>query len=172
MSYQRCTTLGSLIEVVKTSSVSRRSYARVACRATTRITRDVPIQFISSALVLNPHGEMDGRINGCTWGPYSSLEHPGMRQGLPLSLLESSNALVERGSIFFLFLSLVSFHSFISSFIHPLFFYSLHRARLCPSSGHPRYSKTSSQSGNILSSSGNLINEQNVTYRREQSQDP
>lgn len=76
-------------------------------------TRDVPIQFISSTLALNPHGEMDGWINGCTWPIHSSLEHPGMRQGLPLSsrILECVGR--TRLDIFFLFLSFFPFVYFV-----------------------------------------------------------
>lgn len=126
-----------------------------------RTTRDVPIQFIFSTPALNPPDEMDGRINGCTW-PHTQFSHS--TRGCvkdSRSLLESSNTSVERDSIFF-----PSCLSFISSFVHSLFFffYSL-SAPLCPSSDHSRYSKTSSQCGNILSSSGNFADEQDVAYR-------
>lgn len=172
MSYQRCTTPGPLIEVVKTWSVSRRSYLcpdRTPCDNHEN-GHDVPIQFISSTLALNPHGEMDRRINGCTWPmQFSRASEDASRTP---ALLSNPRMRWSNEARYFFFSSCLSFLSFISSFVHSfLFFYSLHRARLCPSSGHSRYSKTSSQSRNILSTSGNFTDVQDVTYRREQSQD-
>lgn len=70
MSYQRCTTLEPFNrsrKKLRVFLVDRARPDRTAVRQRFEHTRDVPIQFISSTLALSPHGEMDGRINGCTW---------------------------------------------------------------------------------------------------------
>lgn len=121
MSYQRCTTPGPLIEVVKTWSVSRRSYAQIASRATTRVTHDVPIQFISSTLALNPHGEMDGRINGCTWPiQFSRVSEDASRT--PALLSNPRMRWSNETRYFFSLLVSLSFRIFRRSYI--LFFFS------------------------------------------------
>lgn len=112
---------GPLIEVVKTWSVSRRSYAPIARRTTTRIK----LSRRTNSIYFFDTGAESSRQDGWTdkWmyvAPYSSLEHRGDASRTPalsltLQILECVGR--TRLDIFFLFLSF-SFRLFRRSY-HP-----------------------------------------------------
>lgn len=164
VSYQRCAIPDPLIEVVKTSSVSPRLWTRVARQR----ERFLHWRRINSIYFFGIDVE-SSRRDGWTdkWKYVARTDLSNIRRCIKdshsLSLLEFTNTLV---AVFFFFLHHVAFlfrlfpHSHI---LFPCF-------SLVPLGRSLQVLENLfAQSGNILSSSRNLTDEQDVTYRREQS---